>query len=198
MRTIKNLVGSVLISLAVLLVWVLVLPEYDSKSYLEALVMTRTADLEAKSKLIDKTLELDKEYQSRYAELKRLALVVPAEKHIEETITILENIFSSTGIPLRDMALSSNEGEIGSAYDLVDIELNFNASYDSVVNFLIAIEKSLRLIDTTRFSIGIDKENASESGPLSLGASFRARAYFVPEADPAKNTIQKTGPETVE
>lgn len=197
MRTIKNLVGSILISLAVLLVWVLVLPDYDNRDYLETLVLTRTADLEAKSRLIDKTLELDKEYQSKYAELKRLALVVPSEKHIEETITILENIFSSTGVPLRDMALSSNEGEIGSAYDLVDIELNFNTSYDSVINFLIAVEKSLRLIDTTRFTVGINKEEVSESGPRSLSASFKARAYFVPETI-SKNTVEKTQRETVE
>ncbi len=179
MRTIKNLVGSVLIALAVFLFWVLILPDYNERSSLVTTIQTKTADLEARTNLINKTLDLDKEYQSRYAELKRLSLVAPAQKHVEEMITILQQVFSATGVPLIDMALSSSPGQAGSDYNLVSMEFVFNTKYDSVINFLLAIEKSLRLIDTTSLTISINQQQSVKNEPPVLSVIFKANAYYL-------------------
>lgn len=191
MRTIKNLVGAALIAIAIFLFWTLILPDYDGRAYLEASIAAREANLEAKNSLINKTSELDKQYQSKYAELKRLSLVVPSQKHIEEMITMLESIFTATGVPLKDMALSAGEGAPGSAFSLVSMQFNFNASYDSIFNFLYAIEKSLRLIDTTTLNIGINQEESTGSGPPNLTVLFKATAYFVTQEAASSNTVQK-------
>src|SRR3989344_4705566 len=141
MRTIKNLFGSILIAIAVFLFWVMILPDYDERANLGLVLQTRTADFEAKTGLINKILELDKEYQSKYAELKRLSLVVPSEKHLEEMITILEDIFSSTGVPLKDMALFVQDDQADSSYNTVNTEFNLRTTNDSMINFLISLEK---------------------------------------------------------
>lgn len=191
MRTIKNLIGSILIAMATFVVWVVILPDYDGRDYIQSAIQVRLANLEAKNKLMSKVEELDNEYQSRYTELKRLSLVVPSEKHIEEVITILEDVFSATGVPLKDMSLAAGKGESGSPYDLVSMEFNFNTTYDSVINFLYAIETSLRLMDTTSLSVAINKETTiGTGGQPSLDVLFKARAYFV--AKTAQQSIQKT------
>lgn len=182
MRTIKNLIGSILISIAVFVFWAIILPDYDGRVHLQSEIKARSAHFEAKNKLINKTVELDKEYQSRYAELKRLALVVPSEKHLEEMITVVEDIFLTSGVSLTDMALSADEDQSGLPYNLIGMEFAFNATYDSVINFLYAIEKSLRLIDTVSLSLSVNQEEPAGQGQVSLNVLFKARAYFLSES----------------
>lgn len=195
MRTIKNLIGAFLIAIATFLVWVLILPDYDRQSFLKLTVQSRTTDLEARNKLINRVGELDKEYQSRYAELKRLSLVIPPEKHIDEMITILEEIFTKTGIPLTDMSLSAQEGQSDPNFNLIGMEFSFKANYNSIINFLEAVEKSLRLIDTTRLDVGIDKTEYTGTGIVPLGVTFEASAYYVKEEKKAEGAAVRASEE---
>lgn len=190
MRAIKSLVGAILISIAVFVFWVVILPGYEKRSYFLSVIESRSVDFESKNGLIRKITELENEYQSKYAELKRLSLVIPAKKGIEEMLTILDNIFSQSGVVLQKMGLFAQEGGgLNLPYSIVSIDLDVFGTYDSVSNFLDTIEKSIRLIDATEISLGIDDMAVSEEGLLTM--SFKGQAYFIrPEQANALGNVQ--------
>ena len=191
MRGIKNLIGSVLIGIAAFLFWVLILPTYDGRAILSAEIEARSADLEMENQLISRAEELDKEFQGKYAELKRLSLIVPAEKHVDELITIVEDMFSANGIPLNDLLLSVDESSVSNLpYNLVNLDFNFTASYDSTVNFLYSVEKSLRLLDATSLDININERSAADGGETLLDVGLKAKAYFLNKNVQVKNVVK--------
>lgn len=179
MRAIKSLVGAILISIAVFVFWVVILPGYEKRSYFLSVIESRSVNLESKNGLIQKITKLEAEYQSKFAELKRLALVVPAKKDIEEMITILDSISSQSGVVLKKMGLSAQDkGGLNLPYNTVSVELSVSGTYDSLSNLLNSIEKSIRLIDGTEIGLSIDQNAAtSEEGLLSM--SFKGVAYFI-------------------
>ena len=191
MRGIKNLIGSVLIGVAAFLFWVLILPTYDGRAILSAEIEARSADLEMENQLISRAEELDKEFQGKYAELKRLSLIVPAEKHVDELITIVEDMFSANGVPLNDLLLSVDESSVSNLpYNLVNMDFNFTASYDSTVNFLYSVEKSLRLLDATSLDININERSAADGGETLLDVGLKAKAYFLNKNVQVKNVVK--------
>lgn len=191
MRGIKNLIGSILIGIAAFLFWVLILPTYDGRSSLLTEIEVRSADLEMKNQLISRAEELDKEFQGKYAELKRLALIVPSEKHVDELITIVEDMFSANGIPLNDLLLAVDDSPVSNLpYSLVNMDFNFTASYDSTVNFLYSVEKSLRLFDATSLDININERGAADGGDILLDVGLKAKAYFLNKNVQVKNVVK--------
>ncbi len=179
MRAIKSLVGAILISVAVFVFWVVILPGYEGRSHFLSTIESRSVDLESKNGLLRKITELEGEYQSKYAELKRLSLVVPAKKNIEEMITSLDSISSQSGIVLRKMGLFARDGgDLDLPYNTVFVDLSVSGTYDSLSNFLNTIEKSIRLIDGVELSLSIDKDPAV-SGSGFLIMSFKGNAYFI-------------------
>jgi len=186
MKAIKNLVGAILISIAIFLFWVMILPSYEERSHLVLTLESRSANLELKTKLIQKIAELNKEYQTRYTELKRMSFVIPAKKNIEEIITILDGISFQTGVRLRKMGLATqDEKNQNLPYNTVFIDISVAGTYDSILNFLDTIEKSIRLIDGNELTLNID-ENETEG---TLTASLKGNAYFIKEeqTDNAQN-----------
>ncbi|MDP3697625.1 MAG: type 4a pilus biogenesis protein PilO [Candidatus Taylorbacteria bacterium] len=176
MRAIKNLVGAILISIAIFLFWVIILPDYEERSRLRLTVESRSIDFEAKNKLIQKITELNNEYQSKYAELKRLSLVIPAKQGIEEMITILDGVAFQTGIQLKKMSLVvPDESGQSLPYRTVFIDLSLAGTYDSIFNFLNTVEKSIRLVDGNELNLSIDKTETDGR----LIASFKGNAYFI-------------------
>lgn len=195
MKAIKSLVGAILISIAVFIFWVVILPGYERRSYFLSAIESRSVDFESKNGLLQKIAELESEYQSKYAELKRMSLVIPAKKSIEEMITILDSIVSQSGVALQKMGLSAQEGGGSNLpYNTVSIELNGFGTYDSVSNLLNTIEKSIRLIDVTEISLSLDDDAAvSEEGLLSM--LFKGQAYFIrKEETNALGNVQAVNP----
>lgn len=192
MKVIKNLIGAVLIAIAVFLFWVLILPDYYEEAYLKSAAESRLIDFETKRDVISKVEKLDKEYQSRYAELKRLSMVIPTEKNIEEMITMFEKIFSVAGVPLTGMSLAADEEKPGQTHSSINVDFSFNTSYDSAINFLGILEKSLRLIDVGNLSIITEKDELADKdeSPV-LKVSFRARSYFLNKIIKAQSNIQQ-------
>ena len=194
MRTIKNLIGSIFISLAIFSFWFYILPNYEKHAYLKSLVQSRMNDFEKKNSLIQKVEELDTEYQSRYPELKRLSLVAPQDKHLEEMITIIEEMFSKNGISLNNISLGVQEDK--GPFNTIGLVFDFKADYDSVLNFLNVIEKSLRLIDLSKMDIGIDKTNLDKNR-VSLDVKLVANAYFVNQKEQSSAQTKEQSTENV-
>ena len=142
MKAIKNIIGSVFIAIAVLVFWVFILPGYEKQSYFKSSDEIRSSAIDLKSELIQKVADLNKEYQDKFSELKRLSLVVPDEKNIAEVITGIEDISSQSGIHLSDFTVSDvlDSTKTGD-YGTLSLNINFSGDYESVLSFLDRIER---------------------------------------------------------
>jgi len=179
MRTIKNIIGSVFISIAVLIFWVFILPGYEMQSYLQSSVEVRASALNLKSELIQKVANLNKEYQDKFNELKRLSLVVPHEKNIAEVLTFIEDISSQNGITLSDLTVSdgSNVNNI-KFFNILSLNINFSGTYESLLSFLDQLERHIRLVDATSLLVSIKEDESTES-QIILSISLKANMYFL-------------------
>ena len=191
MRAIKNIIGSVFISIAALTFWVFILPGYEMQSYLKSSIEVRSSALDSKSKLIQKVADLNKEYQSKFNELKRLSLVIPSEKNIAEIITSIEDISSQSGINLSDFTISGGSNSSNTKpYGVVSLGLSFSGNYESVLNLLAHIERHIRLIDATSLSVNV-KVAASTESQIVLEASLKANMYYL-ETQAKEKSVTKT------
>src|SRR3989344_6321127 len=179
MRTIKNIIGSVFISIAVLIFWVFILPGYEMQSYLQSSVEVRASALNLKSELIQKVANLNKEYQDKFNELKRLSLVVPHEKNIAAVLTFIEDISSQNGITLSDLTVSdgSNVNNI-KFFNTLSLNINFSGTYESLLSFLDQLERHIRLVDATSLLVSIKEDESTES-QIILSISLKANMYFL-------------------
>ena len=190
MRAIKNIIGSVFISIAALIFWIFILPGYELRSYLESSVGARASVLNVKSELIQKVADLDGDYQNKFTELRRLSLVIPPEKNIAEVLTAIEDISSQSGINLFDFTVSEgSSSNSAKPYNLLSLTLSFSGQYESVLGFLDHIERHIRLIDVTSFDIGIKEDESTES-QIILSASLKANMYFLKPVTKAKTVIK--------
>src|SRR3989344_6805439 len=102
-RSIKNLVASILISISCYLAWTSIWPVYSVTLYLKDQIEERNALLMSRAEIFKKIEDLKNESNSKYAELKRLALVLPEKNSYPELITAVDSIYSQSGIILPEL-----------------------------------------------------------------------------------------------
>ncbi|MBI2065279.1 MAG: type 4a pilus biogenesis protein PilO [Candidatus Yanofskybacteria bacterium] len=187
MRAIKNIIGSVFISIAALIFWVFILPGYEMQSYLNSSIETRSSALSLKSELIQKVADLNKEYQDKFSELKRLSLVIPPKKNVAEVLTAIEDIAAQSGIHLSDFSVFEGSNVNSTKpYNILSLNLGFEGQYEALVSFLNQLERHIRLIDAMSLGVSIKEDESTES-QIILSASLKADLYFL-----KSTTEQKT------
>src|SRR3989344_5383805 len=94
---IKNLIATILIAVSAFIFWTNILPKYEGVSALRPVIEEKKSLLASRIEIVEKLKNLQKEYENRYNELQRLALVAPRNKSIPEFISTIEDISSKTG-----------------------------------------------------------------------------------------------------
>lgn len=186
---IKNLIAAILISISGFLFWANVLPEYYHISGLKLVVEERLALLDSRNQIVQRLIGLQSEYEKRYGELQRLALVVPEKKNLPGVITTIDAISSKTGTTLGELTIGSEGSNLGQAKNVLSLKINLQSAYESLLNFLDHIEKNLRLIDVNSLTITSKDTSGQVSGPSLLGIQVEARAYYLKPPSETKTTF---------
>ncbi|OGM96889.1 MAG: hypothetical protein A3B86_00025 [Candidatus Yanofskybacteria bacterium RIFCSPHIGHO2_02_FULL_38_22b] len=187
-QSIKNIIATIIISISVYLIWTITLPEYDYTSAIKVETQRRLDVLTKRQNIFQMVTNLQDTYQQRYAEFRRLALVVPAHKSLPEFVSTIEAMASESGIIITELKIEGGTSE--EVFNIVNFEVNMNASYDAVFNFLSLLEQNIRLIDVNFLSIGT---TPGETASSFLTTQIRARTYYLnPQIEPEENNQTNT------
>lgn len=156
----KNLLGAIMVAAAAFLVFYFVLPNYDETKVFKKAVTERESLLKSRKEIMGQLDNLKKDYQKNKEEIDKISIIIPAEKHIPELVSAIENIAGTTGLALTTFNISDN---FNKEADKEVRSLNLNAklvgSYDAYRGFIAVIETSQRLIDVEISKITRDEES---------------------------------------
>lgn len=172
----KNYIGAGLIALAFIGAWGWVLPEYNKISELNLALNERRELYDSRSGVIKRIQDLDKEYQQRAADIRKISSVLPSKKSLAEMVSAIDKLSTQSGLQLSSATIAGKQadGKVGD-YNFLPIEILMGGSYPGLINFLQSAEKNLRIIDIT--SIDAAAGSADNSGLLNF--SVKGNAYYL-------------------
>ena len=171
-QSIKNIFAAIIVSVSVYLAWTTILPKYDYTSALKTETEKRADILTVRQGIFKRNVELQNAYQQRYSEFKRLSLIIPASKSLPELISTIESMASAAGVIIAELKIEGGSGV--DTFNVINIEVSAEASYDSILNFLGFLEQNIRLMDVNFVSIG---SAPGESGFLTF--EVKAKIYHL-------------------
>lgn len=183
-RSIKNLIAAVFIAISGYLTWTQIWPAYSVTSFLKIQIEEKNNLLASRTEIINQIERLKKESNAKYAELQRLALVVPEKRSIPEVITAVESIYSKNGFILTEFGAGDSPGTGQLA------QLGFKATaqgtYNQFLTFLSYFEKNIRLFDINKIEVGLPRTAGEEGGITTdpkLGFTIDGQFYWLRPAD---------------
>lgn len=150
----KNLIVSVGIILAIILVIVfLIFPQISRVKNLSLKIKEIKTNLSQKNDLLNKIDEKIAEYNKLTQKIQKINLAFPSQKQKAELIVQLESLTKETGLALKSINFNeSKKGEEKGAYRVLNISLSLSGTYQAFKNFLVSLEKNIRLMDVQSVS----------------------------------------------
>ena len=170
----RTYIGAFLISIAILIFWVLVLPAYDQATDLRAAVADRAAILDNRSAIVSNLASFNKQYAEHASDIQRFAYIVPAVKSSPELVSTIQAIAGQNGLALTSIALAGNQTLDNAPYNTQTIDLSLSGTYLNFRSFLGALESNIRMIDV----ISVDA-NPTTDNSLNLSFRIKANAYYL-------------------
>ena len=183
-KSIKNLIAAILVSISASIFWTNILPKYDLSSTLKDIIAEKEVTLDKRNQIAKSLIDLQDNYKKRYTEFQRLALVVPEKKSLPELVSTFESISSATGVSLGEVRISGGPSKPEDAINSIGFETDIEAPYDSLFSFLTHLENNIRLIDVISLTITSQKAGSTATqtnpgGAGSLGVQIKARTYYL-------------------
>ena len=177
-RSIKNLIAAVLISVSAYLAWTGIWPKYVVTSYLKERIEEKSDLLASRSEIVEKIEQLRNESNSKYAELQRLALVLPEKRGLPEIITAMESIYLGSGVFIPELQLG--DAKSTDQVNMISITSDSTATYGQFLSLISRLEKNIRIVDLNSISVGVSEEsrNAKSEDPV-LTFSIKGQFYWL-------------------
>ena len=166
--------SSIMIAAAVLVFFFLALPAFDKTRTLNASVKEREGILLEAEAIKARVAELDREIDSKKAEVDKLNVLLPKEKMIPELLSGIESLVAASGMSLTEMNLSELSGQ--EKIKKLSGNLKLNGSFVSFMQFLDLLEKNLRLIDL----ITVDVAAQLTDGARVINYDLRFEVDYLP------------------
>lgn len=177
----KQLLIFLIIVLAVILVvWQLFLPAFNDVYQAREDLKLWKDKVSGTTSLTQKLAELKKKYDTLMEQTEKIEIALPRGQDVPALLIELEALTSQNGLILNSVKFVSFEGakkkkaaesemNQGAASALMagvksmDIELNLSGDYNSLKNFLKAVESNLRIMDISVINFG----SSAGSGEIS-------------------------------
>lgn len=170
----KNLAGVLLVALALFSVGGFVLPAYQGIASRRAAIEQRQDTVRERQGLISKVAKTYADYQQRVSDARKFTAIVPAKKSTAELVSELQAIAAQTGVQLAGLSLQEQPAASSKGgYRTLTLNTDLIGSYPSLISFLGAMERSIRLLDVASI------DAATGEGGLLLRFTIRATAYFL-------------------
>jgi len=160
-----------------LLIFFLVVPEYNTFKQLQTELGEKTAEFNAE---FDYYAAITKTYfdlKSRQDDVKKIDDALPQNSDFGENIYFLQETARASGLTVKDLFLSksslSNAGTniTGNVKDIV-FSIDVLGDYTSLDNFIISLEKSSRIFEITNISF-----DSASKPPYSFSLQIKTHSY---------------------
>ena len=155
----RNLISGILFSLAILLGILLVWPNYQKLDNLWLQVERKEADLRNTEEYYKRLSLLSERLKEFEPELAKIESALPSGPSLPSLYNFLQRTVSENGLILQRIGDSSTKAfSVKPELKETSDSFNLSGSYSSFKNFLIALEKSSRMIKVENISFSSSKE----------------------------------------
>jgi Tfp pilus assembly protein PilO len=141
-----------------LLVFFLVMPEYNKFKSLETELGEKTAEFNAEYDYYQAIGVTYQKILARADDIKKVDNALPEEPDLGKLIYFLQNVATGNGMMIKNLVLSkmtpSNaQGDSSNVRDVV-FSISLVGDYSSLENFMVSLENSARVFEITNISFG--------------------------------------------
>ncbi|MCX6723605.1 MAG: type 4a pilus biogenesis protein PilO [Candidatus Staskawiczbacteria bacterium] len=160
---------ALILFIILLLVFFLVVPEYNAFTGLQTELGQKKAEFRAEYDYYAGTDRTYFDLQSRKDDIKKIDDALPQDPSSGKLIYFLQKTAKDSGLILKDIFLSKpSSGNTTTAAGTVKtliFSLDLSGSYESLLGFMMSLEKSSRIFEVTGISFSSPKDSA---GSFSL------------------------------
>jgi len=165
------IIVSISLAISIILGAVLVLPKYQKLSHLRGQIVQNKVQLENQNKYIQQLKAIDKKMEEKQEFVSKVNSALPSGADTPSLLKFLEETAAQSGVTIkkadwqeRSSAMDREQREkLKGKLKEYSIGLDISGSYFAFRNFLVALEKSARLIEAPQVSFSINQE--SEQAP---------------------------------
>lgn len=169
-----RLISSIMIAVSILIFFFLAMPSFDKTRMLSASVKERESILLEASEIKARVGELNRDIDSKKAEVDKLDILLPKEKMIPELLSGIESVMAASGMNLTEVNISELSAQ--EKIKKLSGSLKLNGSFVSFIQFLDLLEKNLRLIDL----ITVDVSAQLTEGARVINYDLRFEVNYLP------------------
>ena len=171
---------ALIIFIILLLVFFLVMPEYNTFKKLQTELGEKTAEYNAEFDYYNAIAVTYDELQSHQDDLKKIDDALPQDPTLGDTIYFLQEIAKENGLIVKNLflsrssqtSLSSNTGsDVNSVKDII-FSIDLMGDYPSLGGFMISLEKSSRIFEITSIFFG-----SITGPPYSFSLQIKTYSY---------------------
>ena len=171
----SRFISSIIIAASILVFFLLVLPAYDQTRMLRGSIKEREDILKETEEISGRIRDLNREIESRRAEIEKLDRLLPREKELPELLSNLESIVSASGMILSEMNFSETPGQ--GEIRKINGTMKLGGNFVSFVNLLDLLEKNLRLVEVGT----VDAASQLVGGARTLNYDIRFEISYLAE-----------------
>lgn len=172
----KKLVSAGFVALGIILLPLLVLPQYNLIAVTKKAVISRQTGLEKKKALMEKIESLKKQTQEKRGEMDKLAMILPQTKKVQEIVVNLEEMSKQTGVQIKTIKTAQVSSAKSRNARVLQIEINSSGQYKALADFIKLIEKNLRVLDVQEFTLSLDTSATAAGG---LNFAVKMHGYYI-------------------
>ncbi len=148
-----------------LLVFFLVMPEYNTFKNLQLELGIKTAEYNAEK---DYYAAIQKTYfdlQQKQDEIKKIDDALPQEPSVGKVIYFLQNASAENGMMIKSLSLSKASSGNSAVKNINEISFSLDmlGDYSSLEKFMVSLEKSARIFEITNISFSSSPAQATQS-----------------------------------
>ncbi len=162
-------------SLAIIF-WVL-LPLWDDSQAALEVKKENEANLVERQKLSANLSKLVGQYNSRANDMALFGKSIPADQNTPELLVNLEAIASENNLVFEGVEFKSQESKIAGV-KILSMNLKLKGSYPAFVNYLKAVETSLRLFDVVAASFNGISSGQTKANANELEFTVKINTYY--------------------
>lgn len=169
----KQLIGAVVIAVALFLVWMLLVPQYQKIMAYRNAISERQGLLTERAGILEKIKTLNQQARTKIGDIQKFSSVVPTKKDEAGLISAFDRIAQNLGVELPEISLATT---MNTKQNLsgVSVSLKLTGTYDQMIAFLDSIETNIRLLDISDLTAA-----PTAVGSTILNFNLNATAYFI-------------------
>ena len=165
----KNLLAAILMSTEALLLFVVVLPQFDRWSAAREALSQRTQLLADATAAQANIVKLNQSYSAQKTSIDKILIALPPKQHLDYLTSSIQSAAQQSGVELKAINFGSAAAGKGE-YRATQIHLELAGRYPALLMLLGNLEKSVRLYDVARVQVS----GSGSAGSLAINLDLIA------------------------